>query len=182
MSGWYEDERAKSADGQQLRRINRYLKKFARSRQSWRAGILSGFGISVLVVERFRHHEREDRALYDTMVAIRDRLDWNLEVAHPVTPGDYITSGADDARARSFRDRLTDAIDALEPLFESDCTRERALECWDKVFATTFFGERLEDEKRASMGAPAVATSAAVLSSTATAAAAISSAGGGRHA
>ena len=182
VSGWYEDERARSADGQQLRRINRYLKKYARSRRSWRAGILSGFGISVLVVERFRRHEREDRALYDTMIAIRDRLDWNLEVAHPVTPGDYITSGADDARARSFREKLKDAIDALQPLFDSECTRERALECWDKVFATTFFSERHEDEKRASMGAPAIVSSAAILSSTAPAAAAISSVGGGRHA
>ena len=182
VSGWYEDERAKSTDGQQLRRINRYLKKYARSRQSWRAGILSGFGISVLVVECFRDHEREDRALYDTMVAIRNRLNWNLEVAHPVTPGDYITSGTDDARVRSFRDKLTDAIDALQSLFDSDCTRERALKCWDKVFATTFFSERLEDEKRASVSAPAIVTSAAILSSTAPAAAAISSTGGGRHA
>ena len=182
VSKWYEDERAKSDDSQQLRRINRHLKKYARSRQSWRSGILSGFGISVLVVERFRHHEREDRALCDTMVAIRDRLNWNLEVAHPVTPGDYITSGTDDARARSFRDKLIDAIDALQPLFDADCTRERALKCWDKVFATTFFSERLEDEKRASVAAPAIVTSAAILSSTAPAAAAISSVGGGRNA
>ena len=182
VSKWYEGERAKSADGQQLLRVNRYLKKYARSRRSWRAGILSGFGISVLVVECFRHHEREDRALYDTMVAIRNRLNWDLEVAHPVTPGDYITSGADDARARSFRDKLTDAIGALQPLFDSDCTRERALKCWDKVFFTTFFSERFEDEKRASVAAPAVVTSAAVLSSTAPAAAAVNSAGGGRYA
>ena len=182
VSKWYEEERAKSADGQQLRRINRYLKKYARSRQSWRAGILSGFGISVLMVERFRHHEREDRALYDTMVAIRDRLNWNITVAHPVTPSDYITSGVDDARARNFRDNLTDAIDALQPLFDADCTRERALKCWDKVFATTFFSKRLEDEKRASVAAPAIVTSAAILSATAPAAAAVNSAGGGRHA
>ena len=182
VSKWYEEERTKSADGQQLRRINRYLKKYARSRQSWRAAILSGFGISVLVVECYRHHEREDRALYDTMVAIRDRLDRSLEVAHPVTPGDYITNGTDDAQARCFRDKVTDVIDALQPLFDADCTRERALKCWDKVFATTFFSERLEDEQRASVAAPAVITSAAILSSTAAAAAAVSSAGGGRHA
>ena len=106
----------------------------------------------------------------------------NLEVAHPVTPGDYITSGTDDARARSFRDKLTDAIDALQPLLDSDCTRERALKCWDKVFATTFFSERLEDEKRASVATPAIVTSAAILSSTAPAAAAVNSAGGGRYA
>ena len=182
VSKWYENERAKSADGQQLLRVNRYLKKYARSRQSWRADILSGFGISVLVVERFREHDREDRAFYDTMVAIRDRLEWSLQIAHPVTPGDYITSGADDARARSFRDKLTDAINALQPLFRSDCKRERALKCWDKVFATTFFGERCEDEKRASLTAPAIISSAALLSSTSTAAAAVDSAGGGRYA
>jgi len=182
VTGWYEDERSKSADGAQLRRINRDLKKYARSRNSWRGGILSGFGISVLVIERFRQNEREDRALYDTMVAIRDRLNWDLQVAHPVTPGDFITSGPDDARARCFRDKLTEAIDTLQPLFETDCRRERALKCWDKVFATTFFSERLEEEQRAAAAAPAILSSAALLGSTAAAEAAVNSAGGGRHA
>ena len=182
VSDWYEDERAKSADGIQLRRINRVLKKYARSRYSWRSSILSGFGITVLTTERFRVDHREDRAVYDTMVAIRDRLNWNLQVAHPVTPGDYITSGSDDARARYFRDKLAEAIDTLQPLFETDCTRERALKCWDKVFATTFFSERLEEEKRSALAAPAIISSAALLGATAAAAAAVSSAGGGRHA
>lgn len=182
VSDWYEDERAKSADGAQLRRINRDLKKYARSRYSWRGGILSGFGITVLTTERYRVNDREDRALYDTMVAIRDRLSWDLQVAHPVTPGDYITSGSDDARARCFRDKLTEAIVTLQPLFETDCTRERALKCWDKVFATTFFSERLEEEKRAAVAAPAIISSAALLGATAAAAGAVSSAGGGRHA
>jgi hypothetical protein len=182
VSDWYEDERAKSADGVQLRRINRDLKKYARSRESWRDSILSGFGISVLTTKRFRHNDREDQALYDTMVAIRDRLSYDLQVAHPVTPGDFITSGPDDARARCFRHKLTEAIDSLQPLFEANCTRERALKCWDKVFATTFFSERLEEEQRAAIAAPAIITSAGLLSQTAAAAAAVSSAGGGRHA
>lgn len=182
VSDWYEDERAKSADGVQLRRINRDLKKYARSRASWRDSILSGFGISVLTTERFRHNNREDQALYDTMVAIRDRLTYDLQVAHPVTPGDSITSGPDDPRARCFRDKLTEAIDSLQPLFEATCTRERALRCWDKAFATTFFSERLEEEQRAAIATPAIITSAGLLSQTAAAAAAVSSAGGGRHA
>lgn len=182
VSNWYEDERAKSADGLQLRRVNRDLKKYARSRHSWRGSILSGFGITVLTAERFRADDREDRALYDTMVAIRNRLNGNLEIAHPVTPGDTITSGADDAKARSFREKLTEAIDTLAPLFEANCTREKALKCWDKVFATTFFSERLEEEQRAAVAAPAILSSAALLGSTAAAGAAVSSAGGGRHA
>jgi hypothetical protein len=182
VSDWYEAERSKSSDGVQLRRINRDLKKYARSRYSWRGGILSGFGVTVLTTEGIRVNEREDRTLYDTMVAIRDRLNWNLQVAHPVTPGDFITSGIDDAKARCFREKLTEAIDTLQPLFEADCTREKALKCWDKVFATTFFSERLEEEQRASVAAPAIIGSAALLSATAAAASAVSSAGAGRHA
>jgi len=80
VSNWYENERANSHDGQQLRRINRNLKKFARSRFSWRAGILSGFGITVLVTDCYMHSNREDHALYDTMVAIRNRLNLNLQI------------------------------------------------------------------------------------------------------
>jgi hypothetical protein len=116
------------------------------------------------------------------MLATRDRLNGDFQIAHPVTPGDFITSGADDARARCFRDKLTEAIDTLQPLFKADCTRKRALNCWDKVFATTFFSERLEEEQRAAVAAPAIITSAGLLSQTSAAAAAVSSAGGGRHA
>jgi len=182
VSAWYENERSNSSDGRRLRRINRDLKKFARSRSSWRSSILSGFGITVVLTERYRYSTREDEALYDTMVSIRDRLDWNLQIAHPVTPDSYITNGNDDARARFFRDKLTDAIDMLAPLFDTDCTREKALKCWDKVFATTFFSERLEEEKRANAFAPAIIGSAALLGQAAAAAAAVSSTGGGRHA
>lgn len=181
VSDWYEDERAASTDGNQLRRVNRVLKKYARSRYSWRRGILSGFGISVLTTEKFQADGREDRAVYDTMVAIRDRLNWDLEIAHPVTPADYITNGPNDAKARCFREKLDEAIVTLDPLFDTDCTRERALKSWDKVFATTFFSERLEEEQRASVTAPAIG-SAALLGSTAAGAGAVNSAGGGRHA
>lgn len=182
VTAWYEGERSRSADARQLRRGNRLLKKYARSRNSWRGTLLSGFGISALVIERFQARLREDVALYDAMVAINDRLSWNLQVAHPVTPGDWITSGSDDAKSRKFRERLTEAIEQLAPLFEAGCDRERALKCWDRVFNTNFFSKRLEDERRASLGAPAIISSAVLYGATASAAAAVSSAGGGRHA
>ena len=183
VTKWYETERERYRDnGRQLRRVNRVLKKFARSRESWRAGILSGFGITVLLTECYVCNDREDCALHATMVAMRDRLSRDLQIAHPVTPGEYITSGADDARARSFREKLTMAIDALEPLFETDCTRGKALKCWDKVFATIFFSERLENERRATVKSPAIIGSAGLLTSTSVAAPAVSSAGGGRYA
>lgn len=151
VSKWFEDENTKQSpdtvNGRQLRRLVREIKKYARSRESWSSQILSGFGITKLVTECFRGDIwREDRALYDTMKAIRDRLNWNLVVEHPVTPNETITKGTDDPRARFLRARLTDAIDMLAPLFEHDCTRTKALKCWDKVYATTFFSDRDESK------------------------------------
>jgi hypothetical protein len=100
-------------NGRQLRRIVRQIKKYARSREGWKGQILSGFGITKLVTECFRGDaSREDKALYDMMKAIRDRLKGNLVVQHPVTPGETITSGNDDARARFLRDRLSEALEA----------------------------------------------------------------------
>jgi hypothetical protein len=149
VTKWFEDQNtALSPDtdnGRQVRRISRQIKKYARSRESWSRQILSGFGITKLVTECFRGDaSREDRALHDTMKAIRDRLKGNLVVEHPVLPNETITKGTDDPKARFLRERLTDAIDMLAPLFESDCTRTRALKCWDKVYATTFFSDRAE--------------------------------------
>ena len=154
VTAWFEAENTKQSpdtdNGRQLRRIVREIKKFARSRESWKGQILSGFGITKLVTECFRGDaNREDKALYYTMKAIRDRLNITLVVQHPVTPGDTITSGSDDTRARFLRDRLGEALDILAPLFAYDCTRKEALKCWDKVFATTFFGEQQEERANA---------------------------------
>lgn len=149
VTEWFDGENQRQSpdttNGRQLRRITREIKKYARSRSSWESQILSGFGITKLVTEEYRPNaDREDKALHDTMKAIRDRLKWNLVVKHPVTDGDTITKGNDDPKARFLRDKLTEAIDNLAPLFEPDCTREKGLKCWDKVFNTDYFIGRLE--------------------------------------
>jgi hypothetical protein len=154
VTEWFENENETQSpdvdNGRQLRRIVRQIKKYARSRDSWKGAVLSGFGITKLVTECFRADaSREDKALYDTMKAIRDRLNWNLVVQHPVTPNETITSGTDDTRARVLRDKLGEALGTLAPLFEYGCTRKQALKCWDKVFATSFFCEREEVRAKA---------------------------------
>lgn len=154
VTAWFEKENDRqspdTANGRQLRRVVRQIKKYSRSRESWSKQILSGFGITKLVTECFRGNAtREDRALYDTMSAVRDRLNLNLVVVHPVTPNETITKSDDDARSRFLRDRLTEAVDNLAPLFEANCTRARGLKCWDKVFATSFFSERAEPKSPA---------------------------------
>ena len=163
VTDWFDRENTRQSpdttNGHQLRRIVRQIKKYARSRPSWSGQILSGFGITALVVECYRANlSREDTALYDTMSAIRNRLKWNLAVKHPVTPNETITKGDDDARAKFVRDRLTEAINTLVPLFDPDCSRKKALKCWDKVFSTTFFSDRDGHKKDAKAGLLKTAT------------------------
>jgi len=169
VTAWFEAENNRHSpdtdNGRQLRRQVRQIKKFARSRDSWKGQMLSGFGITKLVTECFRGSvTREDIALYETMKAIRNRLASNLVVAHPVTPNEAITNGADDPRARFLRDRLTEALDSLTPLLSTDCNRKTALKCWDKVFVTTFFSEREDAGAKAAnslLKAPSAAPAAA---------------------
>jgi hypothetical protein len=157
VTDWFEkvneEKSPDQANGRQLRRVVRMLKRFARSRSSWENAILSGFGITALVAECFRRDvAREDVALYETLKTIKDRLDWNLEVKHPVTPGDTITNGSDDAKARFLRERLKDALPWLKPLLADDCTRKDAMKCWDTFFSTDFFSRRYEAEARGDSG------------------------------
>lgn len=172
VTDWFERENDRRSpddtNGRQLRRVTREIKKYARSRSSWDGQILGGFGITALVVECFKANvDREDRALYDTMKAIRDRLDGSLSIAHPVTPNETITADPDDAKARVLREKLTDAIDWLQPLFETDCDRETALKCWDKVYSTTFFIDRLEKKDSSANEAASSSVVRSVLAATA---------------
>lgn len=150
VTNWFDGQNKQqspdSTNGRQLRRIVRFIKKYSKSRKSWANQVLSGFGITILVTECYvKNEDREDKSLHDTMIAIRDRLKYNLVVDHPVTPDSTITTGDDDPKAKFLRERLTDAIGWLEPLFEQDCDRKKALKCWDKVFDTKFFMNRYEE-------------------------------------
>ena len=175
VTKWFLDtNKEKSPDddnGGQLRRIVRLLKAFARSRPSWRKHIATGFMITKLVVEKYSANaDREDKALYDTMVAIHDRLRWNLEVEHPTVEVEMLTKGPDDSQTRFLRDKLNWAIGELAVLSQWDCSRERALKAWDKAFNTTFFIDRLETDeaegqKRDGAGVAATASGVGVAAS-----------------
>lgn len=167
VTKWFEKENdTQSPDvtnGRQLRRIVRQIKMFARSRDSWRSQIFSGFGITKLVTECFRGNaSREDVALYDTMNAIRLRLHGSLVVKHPVTPDATITRLMDDPKSRFLRDKLDYGIDVLAVLHQPDCTRRKALHAWDTLFNCDWFEARYDAEnavKAEALSKPAILTS-----------------------
>lgn len=190
VTDWFHEENKRQSpdteNGRQLRRITRFIKKFGHSRSSWE-GKTSGFLITKLVTEKFSADaDREDKALYYTMRGIRDRLNYDLVVKHPVTPNETITSGTDDPKARFLRDKLDDAISWLEVLFDADCTREQALAAWDKVFNTNYFSDRHEEEVNESSSEaatfPGVLTSGLVKSWSNDGPRAVQKEGGGRYA
>jgi len=153
VTKWFKGENERQSpdatNGRQLCRMCRLIKKFANSRASWKGQIGSGFMITKLVTEIYSADiGREDNALYNTMKAMRDRLETNSVVEHPVTPDSTITddSGA-DPKAKFLKEKLSDAISWLDVLFKEGCTSEEAMKAWDKVFSTTYFTETLEAEK-----------------------------------
>jgi len=153
VTAWFDGENRRqspdTSNGRQLRRMCREIKKFSQSRAAWKSQIAGGFMITKLVTECYKSNTlREDTALYETMRAVRDRLNYNLVVQHPVTPDETITKGDDDPKTQFLRDKLTDALSWLEVLFSPECTRKDALAAWDKVFDTTYFIGKLESEKK----------------------------------
>ena len=144
VTQWFREEnQKKSPDGLQLRWIVRLLKNFSRDQE------ITGFMISKLVVEKYQPDvDRLDRALYNTMVAIRDRLKWDTTIKHPVIDGENLTK-ENDKRPEVFRDKLEKAIDNLLVLFKSDCSDEDAAKAWNKVFKTDFFSMRAKKNKDA---------------------------------
>lgn len=170
VTAWFDREnRRQSPDvtnGRQMRRITRDLKKFARSRSTWHEQVASGFMITKLVTECYRPNlEREDRALYDTIKTMRDRLELSLEVLHPVSPNGTITSGSDDSKTLFLKERLSQALSWLSVLFETDCSRKQAFEAWDLVFNTSYFSKKLEAEDAAKSSVVPAYVSSSVISS-----------------
>ncbi|ROT46866.1 hypothetical protein CHR62_02170 [Pusillimonas sp. NJUB218] len=136
---------------QQLRRIVRFVKAFARSRSSW--ALPGGIIISTLVCEVYKSHPtRDDVALHDTLKALLTRLKANVHVDNPVQPGMRFT--AYERRCKEverLRDCLEEKLPSLDVLHRSDCTALQASAAWDAIFWHDFWAE----QKHAAYCAPA---------------------------
>nr|WP_229802592.1 hypothetical protein [Halioglobus pacificus] len=132
-------------NGGQFRRIVRLLKKFAKSRDSWRASTASGFMLTKLAHESFYAClNRDDIALRQTMKNIHRRLLFNEVVEHPVLLGETLTNDT-DGRPGFFRGKLAENLKHLDIFDDSDCSFEQAMNAWNKFFNTTWFLNQPDD-------------------------------------
>ena len=150
ITEWYNkavcDLSPDTINGRQLRRVTRLLKAFKDSRNSWKNRTVSGFVVSVLVVENYISNDRDDISMFETMKAIYNRLLLNLEVTNPVR-NEMLTKGVDDSHTKFLREKLREALDHLEILSDNQCTRLVALKAWNKVFQNDFWSERISNEE-----------------------------------
>lgn len=130
----------------QLRRVVRWVKRFARSRLSW--SLPGGMILTVLVVETYLlDRTRDDVALVRTLQAMKQRLASSLEIMSPIDRTKSLTSKpAIQAQMKSLVEKLEQALDRLSVLEKDDCTRKQALRAWKKVFNHDFWGEAAEHE------------------------------------
>jgi hypothetical protein len=88
---------------------------------------------------------RDDDALRDTWVAIKDRLDRSLQIRHPVLIGKNLAEWDDDG-VKFFRSCLESALNILSVLDNAGCTRNQARKAWNEVFNTNYFTDQPGDD------------------------------------
>jgi hypothetical protein len=144
-------------EGEQMRRVVRLTKGFARSRTDWKDETTSGIVITKLVVDHFVPSAgRDDEALLETWKAIHAQLSESTEVSHPVNASNLAEAG--NAKVTFFRDKLEWALEELE-VVEGDCTRSEARKAWDGVFDSGYFQKLPDPAKEEAKKAFFIATS-----------------------
>ena len=110
----------------------------------------SGLILSVLTDEQYVAVEgRDDESWYKTVLAIRDRLNYDLTVLHPCDGVDEeLTKSRSDTCMLFLRDKLSWAIGVLAPAQSSACEKSEVLKCWKKVFDTDFFDSQIEEAEK----------------------------------
>ncbi|MDB3892062.1 hypothetical protein N9368_03005 [Alphaproteobacteria bacterium] len=146
VKAWFDREnQRKSPDTQnesQLRRIVRLLKCFAKSRESWKKTLPSGFALTILVCEQFYPClGRDDISFYNTLCNINNRLCQHLDIRHPTTPNTLVNSGVSDAKTSNLNDRLYENLEHLKVTLSDECSQDDAVKAWGKAFSTDYFTE-----------------------------------------
>ncbi|WP_249226880.1 nucleotidyltransferase [Alicyclobacillus mengziensis] len=122
-----------------LRKVVRLLKMFCKSRSGWL--MPGGLIQSVLASENTLIDARLDITFYNTICAIRDRLNCSQEVINPVDSSiSLLFNAKDKQKVKNLFTRLTTHIEKLGVLFEDTCTEQQAVEAWNEFFKHSYWG------------------------------------------
>ena len=123
----------------QMRRIVRWIKCFTKAREDW--DLPGGLVISTLVSECYKSDaKRDDVALYETLEAIKNRLDITCKVYNPTDSYSELTEKQKFLKqVERLKKRLATTLTKLESLTKDNCTEEKAKKAWNYLFQHEFW-------------------------------------------
>jgi hypothetical protein len=133
----------KYIDKNQLRRLVRLFKYWAKSRADW--DLPGGLVLTTLFVECYKSNvQRDDVAFYVTLRSLLYRLKSNAEVMNPkdhTLP--LLTKKEHHQQISSLILNLGNSIQILEALLEDDCTEKTGTSAWGNFFDNTWWSSTL---------------------------------------
>lgn len=140
ITAWFQDE--VKVKGTSLRKVVRLSKMFCKSRDSW-VNMPGGLIQSVLCVEKYDiGHSRIDEIFYNTMTAIKDRLELDNEIYNPTDSSmSLLTAQNHYDKVNNWKNRLDDKLKVLDVLFDTDCTFSQACDAWHDFFQHDFWSD-----------------------------------------
>ena len=148
-----------TVDGEQLRRIVRFVKFLTHARTGWL--LPGGMITTTLVCLRYvADYHRDDFALYRTLESLQNGLAIGQRVLHP-TDGTELTGKAKRAQeVANLKALLDEVMPKLAILHDPRCTRAQARNAWRQFFNHPYWNA--DNDK--SLLRPAVAASQTPLS------------------
>lgn len=141
INQWFKEKNDGSDNN--IRKVVRILKMFCKSNSGWL--MPGGLIQSILVSEKIQVEDRLDETFYQTINALKKRLDTNKEVYNPTLfMQSVLYKQKDHQKVKNLGTRLGNAIKNLEILFDSKCTEEQAIDAWKTFFNHSFWGEKIQ--------------------------------------
>ncbi|MEW6666827.1 MAG: nucleotidyltransferase [Thermodesulfobacteriota bacterium] len=132
---WFR--RTVKQNGEQLRRIVRYLKAWADFQSARRGKMPSGLILTALAVENFRGTERDDLCFANTARSMFAATGQVLRVHNPVDSEEELTARLSPEQKARFQEAiLALAADAVAAVETDD--REKAAKLWRRQFGDRF--------------------------------------------
>ena len=137
------DQSVTVKDGQ-LRRVVRLFKYWSKSRSGW--SLPGGLILTVLVVECFvLNKERDDVSFFETLKAIKARLNYNVDVRNPVDSSkSLVEKDVHTKQVKSLKSKLESWLPTLNTLTEANLSEDSAKKAWGKFFKNSWWSEEVK--------------------------------------
>lgn len=150
LTVWFKEQ--VKAQGEQLRRIVRYLKAWADFQSGRRGKMPSGLILTVLGVQKFKADERDDVSLSNTSTAIFYAVHQTFCIYNPIDLTEELTARLTDEQKACFQDAVSDlailgakAIDADDPEESSKLWRSQLGDRFSNIEKILNIGQKQED-------------------------------------